>query len=97
MKVSKYIVMLLLLSACFEPDEILPKSKIQTTKVRLNTTNNQAAYLCLSELNRSYDSTGNTWHLRFENETNNWGIFLNTLSQVAIYNTRNTKFDSITE
>jgi hypothetical protein len=97
MKCSKYILIFLLLSACFEPDEILPKSKIQTTEIRLNTTNNQAAYLCLSELSRSYDSTGSNWHLRFENDANKWGIFLNTLSQVAVYNTKNTNFDSITE
>jgi len=73
------------------------KAKIQTTEIRLNTTNNQAAYLCLSELSRSYDSTGSNWHLRFENDANKWGIFLNTLSQVAVYNTKNTNFDSITE
>jgi hypothetical protein len=97
MKVLKYVFLFLLLSACFEPDEMLPKSKIQTTEVSLNTTNNQEAYLCLNELNRLYDSTGSTWHLRFENEANTWGIFLNTLSQVALYNTTNTNYDSITE
>lgn len=97
MRIYTYISLLLLLSACFEPDEMLPKSKINTTTVRLNTTRNQAAYLSLNELSRSYDSTGSDWHLRFENETNGWGIFLNTLSRVAIHNTKSTYFDSVNE
>jgi hypothetical protein len=97
MRTFTYIAILLLLSSCFEPDETLPKSKILDKTIHLNTAKNQAAYLSLSELSRSYDSTGSDWHLRFENETNNWGIFLNTLSRVAIYNTKSTYFDSINE
>lgn len=91
-----YIAILLLTAGCFQPDEVLPQIKDYTTELTINTRQNQAAYIDLSSQNKLTNSTKTPWHLKFQNTSGSWSIFLNSLLGVAVHNTKNTDYEAIT-
>lgn len=91
------ISFIVMLCSCFEPDEILPAVKNSSVNIEIDLSQNQASFLDLQNINTSSDNEFKDWQLKFQNDANRWSIYLNTLSQVAVHNTRITKYDSITE
>lgn len=92
-----FISFVLMLSSCFEPDEVLPALKSSRINIEIDLAQNQAAFLDLHNINTSSNQEFLDWQLKFQNDANKWSIYLNTLSQVAVYNTRITDYDSIRE
>jgi hypothetical protein len=91
-----YILTLVLFSSCFEPDEILPLMPNELVTIETDLVQKQATFIDLQDLNPSTSQVFKDWQLKFQNDANGWAIYLNTLSKVAVYNTRTTNFDSIT-
>lgn len=85
----------LLLSSCFNPDEILPRTKTTETTIYQNLTEKRSSYLKLDELQSKYHASELSWHLKFQNSKDGWNIFLNCLKEVSIHNTRITDFDQV--
>ncbi|MDA8886230.1 hypothetical protein OAD66_09010 [Bacteroidia bacterium] len=96
-RLLSYISYLLLLTSCFLPDEVLPRVSPKEITIRLNKTDKQTAYVDLSKIDKSSDSTRGSWHLKFQNSAKGWAIYLNTLESVAVYNTKITDFDKVNE
>ncbi|MBT6234597.1 hypothetical protein N9J89_00105 [Bacteroidia bacterium] len=96
MRFAIIISLTLLITACFEHDEQLPKLANPVVTLNLDLDKNQAIFLDLKDIQAENEQPFQDWHLKFQNKANSWAIFLNTLSNVAIYNTRITQYDSIT-
>lgn len=91
-----YIILFtLLLSSCFKPDEVLPRTKTAETIIYQNIEGNQSSYLNLEELQSEYLAVEPSWHLKFQNSKDGWSIFLNSLNKVSVHNTRITDFDKV--
>ena len=95
MKNLLFISIILLLTSCFEPDEILPKASNETLEIEIDLLKNQASFLDLHNIRTSSNTEFKDWQLKFQNDQNGWAIYLNTLSKVAVSNTRITRYDSI--
>ena len=67
MKNLLFISLMVLLSGCFQPDEILPKVKDYTTEITVSTKGKQAAYIDLSSADKLANSSESPWHLKFQN------------------------------
>ena len=90
-----YITLLFLAASCFKKDEVLPKTPTQDFEVNLSLEGNQSSYIDLNNIaSRNIGKTAD-WHLKFENSANGWSIFLNTMRNVAIHNTRKTDYNEI--
>ncbi len=87
---------LILLSSCFEPDEVLPLVPNEMVTIETDLSQRQATFVDLQDINPSTNSVFKDWQLKFQNDANGWAIYLNTLSKVTVYNTRTTSYDSIT-
>jgi hypothetical protein len=90
-----YISIALSLTACFEPDEVLPKQTPSEITVRLNTLSNQTTYLNLGNLLSNNIGVQTQWQLKFQNLENAWSIYLNPLAKAGVHNTTNTNFEDI--
>lgn len=95
MKYLLFISLIIILSGCFQPDEILPKVKDYTTEITVSTKGKQAAYIDLSSADKLANSSESPWHLKFQNTKGSWSILLNTLLGVSVHNTKNTNYDAI--
>lgn len=96
-KYGLILSILFILASCYEQDEVLPKIESSKVDILVDLGPNQASFLDLSNINTSSTPEFEDWQLKFQNDENGWAIYLNTLSQVAVYNTRITKYDSISE
>jgi hypothetical protein len=65
--------------------------------VNLSLERNQSSYIDLSNIANSYDGESANWHLKFENTSGGWSIFLNTLQNVAVHNTTETDYDKVNQ
>ena len=90
-----FISTFVLLISCFEPDEVLPIVPNEIVAIELDLSQNQATFLDLQHINPNTSQVFQDWQLKFQNDINGWAIYLNTLSKVAVYNTRITSYDSI--
>jgi len=90
-----YIAFAVLLTSCFETDEVLPKQKVNEITIRLNTSTNQATYVNLSNLLNNNIGVQTQWQLKFQHAENAWAIYINPLAKAGIHNTTNTDFKAI--
>lgn len=88
---------MLLVSSCFNPDEILPDVVPQNVIIDLDVKSNQAIFIDLNTLTARTNSVAQNWQLKFQNQSNGWSIYLNVLSKGGVHNTGITTYDSITE
>jgi hypothetical protein len=84
-----------ILSGCFEPDEVLPKTRINEVSVRLNIVDNQVAYLDLNELYNTNIGVSSTWQLKFQNAKKSWSVYINPLRTSGVHNTKETDYYAI--
>lgn len=97
MKLYYYISIILFLSGCFSPDEQLIRTGHYDLHLQLDPNERQNYFISLENIDAINNSDLPNWHLKFQNKQDKWGIFLNTLEQLAVHNTNSTDFESIDE
>lgn len=94
---TAYIVPLLLVCSCFDPDETLPGVLSQNSILDLDLKFNQNVFVNLNTHSLRTNSTVQNWQLKFQNQPNEWSIYLNVLGKCGAHNTGITVYDSVTE
>ncbi len=86
-------VFLLMITSCLKDNLIVPAPEMHSLKIELSAEQ-PAAFVDLKGKELYLDHQDD-WHLKFQNEDNNWAIFLNPLKDVSIHRTIFTELELV--